>query len=130
MAQHYAILEERPDRINRLRFLLHLRGIKALLAIDAAEVINWRSACRLSDAELKGVVLYLDQKNCRHLQELAATGFDLPVLAIEVEGDFSCKLPGRLNLVRGSVDDVLKKISPDSPRNNRGFNEKDLLVNI
>mgnify|MGYP001390947839 CR=1 FL=1 len=110
MPKHYAILDERPERINRLRFLLHLRGIQALLAMDAAEVINWRSACREADAEMHGVILYCEQKNVQHIEALEQAGFDLPVYAIRQE-EGTCSVDGcTLNLFVGSVEEILQQL--------------------
>lgn len=110
MSKHYAILEERPDRINRLRFLLHLRGIEALLATDAAEVVNWRSACRESGEDLHGVILYLEQHNVRHLEGLEQASFDLPVYAIRVDNRDWAENVNALELFVGSIDEILQKI--------------------
>lgn len=115
MPKHYAILDERPERISRLRFLLHLRGIQALLAMDAAEVVNWRSACRESEAEMHGVILYCEPGNSRHLQALEQAGFDLPVYAIRQGGSDWSETNSALNLFVGSVDDILKRIPSDLP---------------
>jgi len=112
MSKHYAILDDRPERINRLRFLLHLRSIQALLALDAAEVLNWRSACRQTQAELCGVILYAERSNLEHLKALCATGFELPVYAIKATPQASLptdELAG-LQLFVGSVDEVLQRL--------------------
>jgi hypothetical protein len=110
MSHHYVILDDRPERVSRLRFLLHLHGVQALLAIDAAEVMNWRSACRQAHAEMRGVILYSETLNLEHLESLEQAGFDLPVYVIqgELEG-----LEGRfkdLDIFVGSVDDILQRI--------------------
>ncbi|PLY03329.1 MAG: hypothetical protein C0624_07005 [Desulfuromonas sp.] len=113
MSIHYAILDEQPERINRIRFLLHLRGILALLAIDAAEVINWRSACREAEAEMCGVILYCDPANIRHLQALEEAGFDLPIYAIRGEGCDSPVSDG-LNIFIGSIDEILQQLPAET----------------
>jgi len=110
MSEHYAILEERPDRINRLRFLLHLRGIEALLAMDAAEVVNWRSACREAGEELHGVILYFEQHNVRHLMALEQAGFDLPVYAVRVDNRNWAESINALDLFVGSIEEILQRL--------------------
>jgi len=126
MSKHYAILDDRPERINRLRFLLHLRGIQALLALDAAEVLNWRSACRQTQAELCGVMLYAEPENMAHLGQLAETGFDLPVYAIKSTPQST--LGGEdftpLQLFVGSVEEILQVIPAQNRPAQSSFPER------
>lgn len=110
MSHHYAILDDRHERISRLRFLLHLHGVQALLAIDAPEVMNWRSACRQAHAEMCGVILYSEAGNLEHLKALEKEGFDLPVYVIQGElEDLEGRFSG-LDMFVGPVDDILQRI--------------------
>ena len=110
MSQHYAILDSRPERISRLRFLLHLRGVQALLAMDAAEVINWQSACKQSHAEMCGLILYSETVNLEHLKALEGAGFELPVFVVQGELQGIGDSYPALDLFVGSVDDILQRI--------------------
>lgn len=110
MSAHYVILDDSPERIGRVRFLLHLRGIQALLAMNADEVLNWRRACRHSDAEMLGVILYDEEENRSHLQVLEREGFELPVFAISGRTREPVNTFGELHYFVGSIDEIMQKL--------------------
>mgnify|MGYP001199983577 CR=1 FL=1 len=117
MSPYYVILDNSPDRISRLRFLLHLRGIQALLAMNADEVLNWSRACRHSDAEMLGVILYDEPDNKEHLQTLDQEAFELPVYAIANRHRVQMNDFGGLDLLLGSVDEIMQLLPSWSAEN-------------
>lgn len=121
MSHYLAILDDRPDRIGRLRFLLHLREIQALLSMDAAEVMNWKSTCRQINSDLRGVILHAEPENRKHLEALVAAGFELPVYVIRGQWPFPLEGLERLQLFVGTVDQVLSQLPAKQKSSVLGF---------
>ena len=111
MSLRYIILDDRPERFVSLRFMLQLRGLQVLQAMDAAEVLNWQSACRQSETLLGGVVVYAEPTNVKHLLALSEAGFEPPVYALLSNRSSHVPETLPLNLFVGSMDEVLHRIA-------------------